>query len=298
MHPSKTAAWWYAIRPWSLLMTIAPVLTGTTLAWAEQGTFELSVALTVALAAVLIHIGCNLQNDAGGFARGADRFDRPGPPRATTLGWLAAHTVRRGATGSLVLAGVFGLWLVARGGWPILLLGCSAIAAATLYMAGPRPLAYGAASEALVVVFFGLVPVSGSYYLQAQAVSASALQAGTVLGLLGAAVLALNNYRDMRADRCSGRRTLAVVFGERFCRAEFVTLLALTGSVVIAMILATNTLFALTLLMFPASLELIRKVRRSRPGTAINALLRDAVRLNFTTGMLLSASAALMRALG
>lgn len=283
------------MRPHSLLLSIAPVLAGTALAWSERGAFEPLVALAVAAAALLIHIGCNLQNDVGGFRRGADRFERPGPLRATTLGWLAPRAVDHAVILSFALAGAVGVWLVHRGGWPIVATGVASIATAALYMAGPRPLAYGATSEALVVAFFGLVPAAGSYYLQSHTVSASAWQAGAVLGLSSAAVLALNNYRDVHADRRAGRRTLAVIRGERFCRVQYVALIASALVLVAVLAVTAGGWLALPLLLIPQALGLVRRVRSPQPKRALNALLLATIRFDFTLAVLLAAGALAQR---
>ncbi len=278
-------------------MTIGPVLAGTALAWAEHAGFSPATALATTLAALFIQIGCNLQNDAGGFARGADRFARPGPPRATTLGWLAPEEVQIGAAVSFVLATIVGAALVAQGGWPILLVGVTAIAIAVLYMAGPRPISYSSASEALVLIFFGIVPVGGSYYLQTHTVSLSAWLAGTALGLISAAVLAVNNYRDMDADRRNGRHTLAVRFGAHFCRAEYVLLLTLTMAMILLLAIAVSGWYAITLsAALPATL-LGRRIQRTQSGATLNALLRDTVVLSFIIALLLVAAAALRQIL-
>ena len=213
MPMQPAAAWWLAIRPKTLSLAAVPVMVGNALAWWETGQFRGSVGLATLSAALLIQMGTNLYNDAGDFARGADRSDRLGPPRASAQGWLHPDQVRRGALLAFSGAFLLGIWLASIGGWPIVLLGLLSLSLGYAYTGGPKPLAYTPFGEGFVLLFFGWAAVGGSYYLQGLQLSWQALLAGTVLGLPAAAVLLVNNDRDQEADLRAGRRTLALWLG-------------------------------------------------------------------------------------
>ena len=224
--PTPLRAWWAAARPATLSVAVVPVVVGTALAWRDAGTIDWIVALVALVAAMLIQIGTNLFNDVGDYERGADLPDRLGPPRATAMGWLSPAEVRRAAATSFGLAMVLGAYLVSVGGWPIFAIGLASVAAGIAYTGGPRPIAYTASGEFFVFVFFGIVATAGSHFLQAGRFSSAALIAGTILGALAAAVLVVNNYRDLDSDLRAGKITLAVRIGRAATRVEFAALVA------------------------------------------------------------------------
>jgi len=271
--------WIAAIRPRTLPVAIAPVIVGTALAWQEQGTVSMAVLLVAALAALLIQAGTNLHNDVADFERGGDDpGTRLGPPRATAEGWLAPATVQRAAIGVFAAAAVVGAWLVWRGGWPILAVGVASLACGWAYSGGPRPIAYSPVGELFVWLFFGVVAVGGSYYLHAGDLSLSALAAGAVLGLPAAAVLVVNNYRDLDHDRAAGRRTFAVVFGRPASRGYYGALM-LAPFAAAAVFAATGRLAWLpALALFPWAVALVRRFANQAPGPAFNKLLGDTAR--------------------
>src|SRR5688572_27303948 len=147
LAPGPALAWWLALRPWSFSISLAPVIVGTALAGPQA---QIALAVVALLASLFIHAGTNLQNDVGDFKRGADRSGRLGPPRATTEGWLTARQVQAAATLCFALAVIPGIYLVIRGGWPIVMIGIASIAAGAAYTAGPRPVAYSGWGEAFV----------------------------------------------------------------------------------------------------------------------------------------------------
>ena len=199
--PGRALAWWLAVRPWSFTISLAPVLAGTSLAVLDGHGARLDLALAALVASLLIHAGTNLQNDVGDFRRGADGAGRIGPPRATTEGWLPAAQVQFAATLCFALAFIPGAYLVVQGGWPIVAIGLASVAAGAVYTAGPRPVAYSGWGEAFVILFFGPVAVGGMYYLHSGTISSTALLAGAAVGSLAAAVLVVNNLRDIDSDR-------------------------------------------------------------------------------------------------
>lgn len=286
--PGRALAWWLALRPWSFTISLAPVVAGTSLAALDGHPPSLAIAAVALLACVLIHAGTNLQNDVGDFRRGADLAGRVGPPRVTTQGWLPASQVQAAASLSFALAFVPGAFLVAYGGWPIVAIGLAAIAAGAVYTAGPRPVAYSSWGEAFVIVFFGLVAVGGMYYLQTGTVSASALVAGAALGLLAAAVLVVNNLRDIDTDASSGKITLAVRLGAARTRALYQGCLG--GSLIgVAAIAVSRPAALLALTAVPLALKPARLVADRRDPPSLIAALVATGRLQLVVCILLAA---------
>lgn len=283
---SRSAAWWLAVRPKTLTLGAVPVVVGTALAWAETGHLAWGPMLAALAAAVLIQAGTNLHNDAGDFIRGADGGDRLGPARATAQGWLSPRQVLRGAYAAFAAAFGLGVYLAAVGGWPIVAIGLAALAAGLAYTGGPRPIAYGYLGEAFVFLFFGLVAVGGSYYLQAGAVSPAALAAGAALGMFAAAVLVANNYRDLESDLRARRRTLVGLLGRPAARRFYALLVLLPFPAAIAV--GTWATAALVCIALPLGLYLARRVQHEPPGRAFNAILARTAQLQLAYGLLLS----------
>jgi 1,4-dihydroxy-2-naphthoate octaprenyltransferase len=298
-RPGALTAWVLAVRPRTLTIAVAPVLVGTALAFAETGRFEALPMAAALLVAVLIQVGTNLQNDVGDSRRGADGADRIGPPRATSAGWLAAAQVERAARLAFGLALVLGAYLVGRGGWPILLAGIASIAAGMAYTSGARPIAYTGFGEVFVLAFFGLVAVSGSYYLQAGSVGWSAIAAGAMVGLLAAAVLAVNNYRDIDSDRRAGKHTLAACLGGRFARVEYGVLLLVPFTLlpVLAPVANMGSIVAVPMVTLPWAARLTWLVYRRPPGSWLNGLLAETALLELAFAVALAASFVLPRTL-
>jgi 1,4-dihydroxy-2-naphthoate octaprenyltransferase len=201
-----------AVRPKTLAAAVSPVLIGTGLA-AFRGAFRPLPALMALIGALLIQIATNLANDYYDFVRGADTAERVGPVRVTQAGLLAPATVRRAMVAVMVAAVLVGSYLVWVGGWPILWVGVLSLVCAVAYTGGPFPLAYLGLGDLFVFVFFGLVAVAGTYWVQARALPPDALLAGAGVGALSTAILVVNNLRDLATDTRVGKRTLAVRIG-------------------------------------------------------------------------------------
>jgi 1,4-dihydroxy-2-naphthoate polyprenyltransferase len=290
--PGKALAWWLAVRPWSFTISLAPVLAGSSLAALDGYAPDLVLAGMALLACFLIHAGTNLQNDVGDFRRGADLVGRIGPPRVTTQGWLPASHVQAAASLSFALAIVPGAYLAVQGGWPIVAIGLASIAAGAVYTAGPRPIAYSGWGEAFVLVFFGLVAVGGMYYLHAGALSASALVAGAALGLLAAAVLVVNNLRDLDSDRRIGKNTLAVRLGRRASAWEYAALVHLPFVLSAAISVVERDAWLLTpLALLPWATRLAQRVAREPAGAWLNGALASTAKLGLAFALLLSLGA-------
>nr|WP_246152328.1 1,4-dihydroxy-2-naphthoate octaprenyltransferase [Roseospira navarrensis] len=194
-------------------LSLSPVIAGAALGWAESGAARPGVTLAAALSALAIQVGTNLHNDAADTLNQTDRSDRVGPPRVTARGWMTPGQVLAAAHAAFALSVLLGLWLVWQGGWPILLIGALSVLAGYAYSAGPYPISRGPFGELTVIAFFGMIAVGGMVYLHAGAVGPPAILLGLTIGLPAAAVLLVNNTRDLEGDRRAGRRTLAIRIG-------------------------------------------------------------------------------------
>ena len=217
--------WTRAARPKTLGAAVAPVVIGAAMA-VEAGAFHAPSAACALLGAVLIQIGTNFSNDYLDFLQGADRGGREGPTRATQAGWVSARAMRRATVLTFALAFASGLYLVWRGGWPVLAVGLASIASGVWYTAGRWSLAYLGLADLFVLVFFGPVAVGGTFYVQALALKAPVLVAGLAPGLLATGILLANNLRDREEDARAGKKTLVVRFGRGVGRALYAACLA------------------------------------------------------------------------
>ena len=210
---ARLSPWLLAMRPRTLSLSMTPVLVGGMLAWTVEGQLYWPALVAAFFGGALIQLGTNLHNDATGLRRGGDGPDRFGPLRATASGLLDESAVNASALASFAAAALIGCYLVWVGGWPIFLLGLAAIMSGWAYNGGPLPVAYTPLGELFVLIFFGLGAVCGTYWLCAAQVSAIAVEAGLAVGFFAAAVLLVNNKRDVKADARVGRCTLAILAG-------------------------------------------------------------------------------------
>lgn len=292
---SRARAWLVATRPHTLTIAVNPVLVGCLLAWAETRRIDPAMLVLSLVGALLLQTGTNLDNDVSDFERGTDRAGRLGLPRATALGLLARRQVRNASRASFVIATLVGLVLAWHGGWPILVAGVASAAAAMAYSGGPRPISYTPFGDLVVFVFFGLVAVTGSYYLQTLAVSTGALVAATIIGLPAAAVLVVNNYRDLEPDRAVGKRTLAVCLGRRFTRWQYAVLMLAPFALLVLLGASTplGVAAALPLLALPLAAALVVRFWRETPSPAFNALLAGTARFQVLLAALVCVAALL-----
>jgi 1,4-dihydroxy-2-naphthoate octaprenyltransferase len=263
--------WVAAARPRTLPLATTPVVAGIALAVVETGRIDLAAAAATLLAATAIQVGTNLHNDAADFERGTDTEDRVGPLRATAQGWFTARQVKRAAHLAFLTALLLGVYLCLRGGWPILALGATSLAAGYAYTSGPRPIAYGPFGELFVLLFFGVAAVAGSHYLQTLTFSPSAVFLGLALGLPAAAVLLLNNYRDLETDRRAGRRTLCHYLGRRHSRMLYAALLLAPFPILLLLDLPGSAWPVFVAL--PFSVWLIARIAGGAQRTELNPLL-------------------------
>ena len=288
--PGVAGAWLQAIRPKTLPVSVVPVLVGSALAWSELGRFSIDVLVVAGLVSLLIQAGSNLYNDVADFERGGDDpAQRLGPKRAVAQGWLSARQVKTAALVSLAVAFFSGLYLAAIGGWPIFAAGVISIIAALAYSGGPKPIAYTPFGEIFVWVFFGLVAVGGTFYLQAgRYLSDMALLGGAVVGLPAAAVLVVNNTRDLENDREAGRRTFPVLFGVAASRMQYASLLIAAFPLAI-WLGGSNYWGWLPVFAVPMAVRLIRHFGEADDGASFNQLLAATARFQVFFGVLLCA---------
>lgn len=285
--------WWIASRPKTLSAAIAPVLVGSAVAFKEDG-FLLLAALAALLVGVLIQIGTNIYNDYADYSRGADTSERLGPLRVTQAGLMRPQIVRRAALLTFALAGLIGLYLIWVAGWPVALIGLTAILAGLAYTAGPWPLAYNGFGDLFTWLFFGFVAVGGTTFVQLQRIPFLAWMGGLALGATITALLAVNNIRDMEADRSAGRRTIPVLFGRSVGLFEVSFCLAVAYLVPFVMLLIQKqTLwYLLPLLTLPEAIRLLRFLLATQ-GRSLNLGLVRMARLVLWYGVLMALGIAL-----
>jgi 1,4-dihydroxy-2-naphthoate octaprenyltransferase len=220
MNPSRVQIWLAAARPRTLPAAVAPVLAGAALAW-HDGVFSAGAAVLCLAFALLVQVGTNFANDYYDFMHGADTAARVGPRRAVAAGLVRPETMRRAMIAVFAVAFFVGLGLVGWGGPWLIAIGVTSILCGLAYTGGPWPLGYHGLGDLFVFVFFGLVAVTTTYYVQAGRIAFDALVIAVPIGLLTANILVVNNYRDVETDAAAGKRTLVVRFGRGFARRQF-----------------------------------------------------------------------------
>lgn len=281
--------WLMAARPRTLPAAVAPVLVGTALAATEGGLDWVAFAAAL-LGALLIQVGTNLSNDYSDARRGADTEDRLGPVRVTAGGLVPPRRVLIAAYASFAAAALCGIYLIVVAGPILLLIGAASILAGILYTGGPRPYGYEGLGEAFVFLFFGLVAVSGSYYVQRQDLPWEALLLAVPVGLLASAILVVNNVRDIDTDRRAGKRTLAVRLGRPASRRLFdaMLLVAYLAAPLPFLLGSLSAWLLLAWLTIPLALRLRAVVASHTDGPSLNRALADAGRLEFLFCVLLA----------
>lgn len=291
---SQGRAWLLAARPKTLPAAMAPVLVGAALAWHDNA-FALLPALAALLGALLLQIGSNFANDYFDFFKGADTSERLGPVRATAGGLLTPGQMRWGMVVVFGLAALDGLYLIRVGGWPILAVGVASILAAILYTGGPFPFGYYGLGDLFVFLFFGLVAVCGTYYVQALALTPAVVLAAVPTGLLITAILVVNNLRDIATDARAGKRTLAVMLGRRGTRLEYGLLMGVAYLLPLLLWLGYGYSPAVLLcwLTAPLAYRLLHAILARTEGPALNAALADTAKLSLFFSLLLAVGLAL-----
>ena len=292
--PSRARVWFAACRLPTLAASVVPVAVGSALAY-RHDLFRAGPALAALAGALLIQIGTNFANDLYDFQKGADSRGRIGPPRVLALGWLAPAEVRAAMIASFALATAAGVYLALVAGWAVVAIGIASIVAGVGYTAGRWALAYHGLGDVAVFVFFGLVAVSGTYFVQAGSLHPDVWLVALPVGALATAILAVNNVRDVDTDRASGKRTLAVRLGRGGARAEYGALLFLAFSVPVGLWLRGHLSAAalLPLATFTLAMRAWRAVATREDGPALNRALLDTALLHALFGLLFAAGIAI-----
>ncbi len=276
---SRSRAWVLASRPKTLPAAVAPVLVGAAVAYSGGAFAILPFGITM-ICALLIQIATNLANDYFDFIKGADTEHRIGPVRVVQSGLIPPTTVRNVMFAVLGVTFLLGLYLVWIAGWQILLIGLASLLCAVLYTAGPWPLAYVGLGDVFVFLFFGIVAVTGTHFVQAQHWSFEALLASIPIGALSTAILVVNNYRDIDTDTMTGKRTLAVRIGKKATRIEYTALLALAFALPVSQVITgSSPLYLLPLLTAPLAVMSTRTVFTKSDGESLNSALAGTGRL-------------------
>ena len=319
---SALRIWAMAARPRTLPAALAPVFVGSAAAWhqlqdgfvvltngealgtpsvaaiqivSDTSLFRWGTFAAALIGAIFIQIGTNLANDYSDAKRGADTVDRLGPVRVTASGLAAPSRVLRATWAAFGIAALAGIYLGFEVGWEIVVVGIVSIAAGVLYTGGPRPYGYEGLGELFVFVFFGLVAVNGSYYVQLEQIDLAPILLSIPIGLLSAAILVVNNVRDIDTDRRAGKRTLAVRLGRERTRRLYATMIGLSYAL-LPLVLIAGTRWApalAALLSLPLAAKPLRAVRNSTDGPALNAALADTGKLLGVYALLVTVALAL-----
>jgi 1,4-dihydroxy-2-naphthoate octaprenyltransferase len=272
-----------AIRPRTLIAGAVPVGVGIAAASLEAPV-DAAVALATLCAALLLQVASNLANDYYDFVAGVDTEERLGPVRVTQSGLLSAEAVKRGLAVVLVAALLFGGFLVVRGGIVILAIGVVSIVSALAYSAGPWPLSRYGFGEPMAFVFFGVVAVCGTYFLQVGAIDLLAVAASIPIGCLAAALISVNNLRDTRTDKAAGKRTIAVRWGEPVSRRLYVVLITTAYAGAVAFALSFHIGVLVVVLTVPFAVGECAGLYR-REGAGLNESLAGTARLELFFGL-------------
>jgi 1,4-dihydroxy-2-naphthoate octaprenyltransferase len=294
--PSGVRIWLMAARIRTLPAAIAPVVVGTSLA-GYAGVFHPLRLVAALIGAIFIQVGTNLSNDYSDARRGADTEDRLGPVRVTAGGLVPPKSVLVATYVSFGVAVLAGVYLIIVAGPLLLLIGAASILAGVLYTGGPRPYGYEGLGELFVFLFFGIVAVAGSYFVQVKHLHWEAFALAAPVGLLAAAILVVNNIRDIDTDRRAGKRTLAVRLGRERTRLLYAAMVygAYVLSPVTWLFGPLDAWLLLPVLSLPLAAPLVRLVRDRTDGQSLNGALAQTGALQLVFCMLLAAGVLLSR---
>jgi 1,4-dihydroxy-2-naphthoate polyprenyltransferase len=294
--PSGTRIWLMAARVRTLPASVAPVLVGTALA-GYVGVFHPLRFVAALIGALFIQVGTNLSNDYSDARRGADSEDRLGPVRVTAGGLVPPRRVLVATYVSFGVAVLAGVYLIIIAGWQLLLVGGASILAGVLYTGGPRPYGYEGLGEVFVFLFFGIVAVAGSFFVQVKHLDWEAFALAVPVGLIAAAILVVNNIRDLETDRRAGKRTLAVRLGRERTRVMYAVIVYLAYALtpVTWWFGPLKPWLLLPWLTLPLAARLVRTVRNRTDGTSLNEALARNGMLQLAFCILLAAGLLLSR---
>ena len=280
--------WFTTIRPKTLYAAISPVLLGSCLS-INQASFNIFIAIITLFSALCIQILTNLSNDLYDFLKGTDNQNRVGPKRALQMGLLSMKQIKRAIFFILILSVLSGCFLIFIGGTPILIIGILSIISAIAYTGGPFPLGYNGLGDLFVFIFFGLIAVSGTFYLQTGYINIESIIIGIASGALSTTILIVNNIRDISTDQLSGKKTLAVIFGKQFAQLEYVFFMILSYICPLYLYIYKSYSIAIFLiyLLLPFMIELMIKIFVTK-NEDLNYLLNRTSKHMFVYSLLLS----------
>lgn len=288
VRPGSFGAWMLASRPKTLSAAAVPVMVGTACS-AASGPVRWGPALAALLGSLLLQIGANFANDVFDYEKGADTHERLGPTRAVQAGLLSAKSMRLGMIVVFGVALLLGFYLTAVSGPVILAIGIASIISAIAYTGGPYPLGYHGLGDVFVFLFFGLIAVCGTAFVELGRVPLLSAFCAIPVGALATAILVVNNLRDRETDSVAGKRTLAVRFGRGFALGQYRLLIAVSYLVPVVLALAgmAKPEVLLPLVSLPLAVKTTRSVATEH-GRALNPLLGATAKLLLIFGLLFS----------
>lgn len=296
IRKNSARAWVLAARPKTLSGALVPVLIGSSLAYLH-GTFDWLPTLICALFAGLMQIAANFINDLYDFLKGTDRKeDRLGPERACTQGWISPKAMKWGIFITVAIACLIGSSLLFYAGWELIFVGVFCVVFAFAYTTGPYPLSYHGYGDILVLIFFGFVPVGGTYYVQSLDWNWEVTLASLICGLIIDTLLVLNNYRDFSEDKISGKKTLVVRFGKDF-GAQLYLVVGILAAVLSLGFVLKGYIFAAILpqLYLIPHIKTYVEMKSIYEGKALNLILAKTSKNILFMGFLLSLGLILSR---
>ena len=286
-RPSNVSVWWHAARPNTLPAALAGVIVGLGAGYGVGAPFRLDTAIGCVLVALLLQVLANFANDLSDFRKGADTAARQGPMRVAAAGLVTERQLEAAIAITIAAAGVVGLWLAYVGGPVLIALGVLAVVAALAYTGGPWPYGYRGLGEVFVFLFFGLVAVVGTAYLQAGRLEPLFFAASVPVGALTTAILVVNNLRDIPTDSVAGKRTIAVMIGERATQLEWLAFVAAAFITPVALVAAGRSwLLLATLAAVPVAAALWTTVRGFTERRQLNLVLKGTARLSLVVAVL------------
>ena len=281
--------WIMAARIPTLPAAIAPVIVGTAMAH-YMHSFDVVITVLAMIGAIAIQIGANMANDFSDFRKGADNAERIGPIRVTQQGLLSEKAILVGASISFGFSILIGLYFFYIVGWPILVIGSLSLLAAITYTGGPWPFGYKGLGDFFVFIFFGLIAVCATFYVQVQAINIEIILLSIPIACLVTAILIVNNIRDIETDRRSKKYTLAVYFGRTFAKCEYIVLLAIAYSTPLFLIffdiLPLPTL--IFFLSFPLCIKPVMAILYRQDGPSLNTALKGTALVHLSFAILIS----------
>lgn len=290
MNPSNFIYWLRAARPQTLAAALVPIMVGAALAY-QNNFLRWDTTLVALFCAFAIQIGTNFANDYFDFIKGADTPDRIGFERATSAGHIAPQTMKFATFLTLFIAFLAGLYLVWIGGWIILVIGLLSLLFGVLYTGGPYPLGYNGLGDIFVFIFFGIIAVMGTYYVNSLEWESLSFWASLPVGSLCVNILVVNNLRDVHQDRISGKKTLGVLLGESTLKWEYFLMLAIAFLIPIKLYFfhGFSHWILLPLLSLPVAAILLSQVVNHTEKRTLNETLERTAQYMVLYGLLFAA---------